>query len=98
MKIVFFIPMENLSKVNNLIYKDDLVSRQSITIREAKVLGFKKEGYYLEIEGSEEAIKRAEEILGDLVKKVDKNEEKEVLEKISEQENSAAEGFGVLFG
>jgi len=98
MKAVFFIPAENYSKAKNLVYEDDLVSRQSINFRESKALGLKKEGYYLEIDGSEESIKRLGEILKDLGKEVDKKEREEVLKKISEQEESAAAGFGSIFG
>jgi hypothetical protein len=98
MKTVFFIPSENYSKAKNLVYEDDLLSRQSINFRESKALGMKKEGYYLEIDGSEEAIKKLAEILKDLGKEVDKKEREEVLKKISEQEESAAAGFGSIFG
>ncbi|NIO23309.1 MAG: hypothetical protein GTN38_04770 [Candidatus Aenigmarchaeota archaeon] len=98
MKAVFFIPSENYSKAKNLVYSDDLVSRQSINFRESKALGLKKEGYYLEIDGSEEAIKKLAELLKDLGKEVDKKEKEEVLKKISEQEESAAAGFGSIFG
>ena len=98
MKAVFFIPSEKYSKAKNLVYGDDLLSRQSINFRESKALGMKKEGYYLEIDGSEEAIKKLAEILKDLGKEVDKKEREEVLKKISEQEESAAQGFGSIFG
>ncbi|NIO20658.1 MAG: hypothetical protein GTN76_07945 [Candidatus Aenigmarchaeota archaeon] len=98
MKAVFFIPSENYSKAKNLVYEDDLISRQSINFRESKALGLKKEGYYLEIDGSEEAIKKLAELLKDLGKEVDKKEKEEVLQKISEQEESAAAGFGSIFG
>lgn len=98
MKAVFFIPSEKYSKAKNLVYGDDLLSRQSINFRESKALGMKKEGYYLEIDGSEEAIKRLAEILKDLGKEGDKKEREEVLKKISEQEESAAQGFGSIFG
>ncbi|MCK4335752.1 MAG: hypothetical protein KAT94_02525 [Candidatus Aenigmarchaeota archaeon] len=98
MKAVFFIPAENFSKVKNAIYQDDMVSRQSINFRESRALGFEKDGYYLEIDGSGEAIKRTKEILGDMGKEVDEKKKEEILKKISEQEESAAEGFGSIFG
>ncbi len=98
MKTVFFIPSENYSRAKNLVYGDDLLSRQSINFRESKALGFKKEGYYLEIDGSEEAIKKLAELLKDIGEEVDRKEREEVLKKISEQEESAAQGFGSIFG
>jgi hypothetical protein len=98
MKAVFFIPSENFSKVKNVIYADDLVSRQTVNFRESRALGFEKDGYYLEIDGSGEAVKRTKEIIGDLGKEVDEKEKEEVLKKITEQEESAAAGFGSIFG
>ncbi len=98
MKAVFFIPAENFSKVKNTVYEDDLVSRQTINFREARALGFEKDGYYLEIDGSGEAVKKTKELIGDMGKEVDKKEKEEILKKISEQEESAAQGFGTIFG
>lgn len=98
MKAVFFIPAEKYSKAKNLVYGDDLISRQSLNFRESKALGFSKEGYYLEINGSEKAIERLAELLKDIGKETDKKEREEVLKRISEQEESAAQGFGSIFG
>lgn len=98
MKAVFFIPSENFSKAKNVIYADDLVSRQTVNFRESRALGFKKDGYYVEIDGSGEAVKRTKEIIGNLGKEVDEKEKEEVLKKITEQEESAAAGFGSIFG
>ncbi|MEE9323413.1 MAG: hypothetical protein V3U72_02600 [Candidatus Aenigmarchaeota archaeon] len=98
MKAVFFVPSENFSKVKNAIYGDNLISRQTINFRESRALGFEKDGYYLEIDGSGEAIKHTKELLGDMGKEVDEKEKEKILKKISEQEESAAEGFGSIFG
>jgi hypothetical protein len=98
MKTVFFITMEHYSGVKNLLYADDTVSRHTINFREARALGFNKDGYYLEIDGSHEAIEKAKHLIGDKGKEVAGHEKDEVLKKIKEQEDSAAEGFGALFG
>jgi len=98
MKAVFFISSESYSKCKNAVYDDDLLSKQSINFRESKALGMKKEGYYLEIDGSEDSIAHAKKVLGDMAEEADKKERKEVLNKIEEQENSAAQGFGKIFG
>lgn len=98
MKAVFFIPSENYSKVKNEVYGDELISRQTINFRESRSLGFDKDGYYLEIEGSDEARKKAKELVGDKGKELEGKEKEEVLAKISEQEESAAQGFGSIFG
>jgi len=98
MKAVFFINPENYSKVKSLVYADDVVSRQTINFREARALGLHKDGYYLEIDGPNEAVHKAKEILGDLAKEASGKEKEEFLKKIKAEEESAAEGFGSLFG
>jgi rubrerythrin len=98
MKAVFFVPSESFSKAKNTVYGDDMLSRQTINFRESKALGMEKEGYYLEIDGSEESIAHAKEVLAELAKEVDKDEKEKILKKIEEQEDSAAQGFGTLFG
>ncbi len=98
MKALFFLDSENYSKMKNKISEDDLVSRQSINFREGKALGLDKDGYYLEIDGSEESIVKVKEIIGDLGTEVTGDEKKKVLAKIEEQQNNAAAGFGSIFG
>ena len=98
MKAVFFVSTENYPKVKNLVYADDLVSRQTINFREARAMGFSKDGYYLEIDGSAEAIKKAKELIGSMGKETEKKEKEKVLKKIAEEEECAAQGFGSLFG
>ncbi|MBN2042645.1 MAG: hypothetical protein JW754_02465 [Candidatus Aenigmarchaeota archaeon] len=98
MKALFFLPSENYSKAKNKVSEDDVVSRQSLNFRECKALGFDKEGYYLEIDGSEESIVKAKEVIGELGKEVSGKEKEDVLAKIKEQEENAAAGFGSIFG
>ena len=98
MQALFFVPMENYSKVRNIVMNDDTLSRQSLNFRDGNALGIDKEGYYLEIVGNENAIKKARDLLKDLTKEVAGREEDEILKKIAEQEESAMEGFGSIFG
>ncbi|MCX6818151.1 MAG: hypothetical protein NTU57_04815 [Candidatus Aenigmarchaeota archaeon] len=98
MKEVFFIHMENYSKAKNVVFTDDVVARQTVNFREARALGMQKDGYYLEIDGPQEAIHRAKELLAEIAKVVEHKEKEEVLHKIKAEEDKAAEGFGSLFG
>ena len=93
---VWLITSENKSKAETAVKQDDLVSRASIMIKAPSSLDIKEDGYFLIIEGSEEAIKKAEELLKDLGKKYE-NKEK-VLAIVEEQENKATEGFGKILG
>jgi len=85
---------KDIRKAEDLLRKDDLVSRQSITVRDAKALGLEKEGSFILIDGDEKALKQAEKLLKDFAQKAKKKDE--VIEKIKEEEDAAISGFGAL--
>jgi poly(A) polymerase Pap1 len=93
MEILLQIETENYSKVRELLLKDDLVSRASLTFKEAKA--FDKEGYLCYIVGTEDQCKKALEITQKLAKEI-KNKE-EIINKIKEEDKEAIEGFGGIF-
>lgn len=96
--VIFEVKSENQGKINTLL-KDDLVSRQSILTRDATSLNIDKDVSYVKIEGSNEGIKRAEELAKELeFTKLDEKDAEEINKKIVEQENSAADGMGMIFG
>jgi hypothetical protein len=95
--LIFEVKKENSGKINTII-KDDLVSRQSIITRDASSLEIKGGATYLKIEGSKEALKKAEELAKELsFKKLDEKQAKEVNKKIEVQDDSAASGMGMIF-
>jgi hypothetical protein len=95
--VIFEVKSEDAGKINKML-KDDIVSRQSILTRDSSSLNMKGELLYVKIEGSEEGLKKAEEIAKELeFKKVDEKKAKEINEKIIEQEDSAASGMGMIF-
>jgi len=96
MEILLIIENKNYQKLKEVILKDDLVSRASITFKEAKTYGGKK-GYYSFISGSEEQCKKALELTKDLAKEIMGKEKEEFINKIREEENKALEGFGNIF-
>jgi hypothetical protein len=63
MKAVFFVGKDNYSQAKNKVYTDEAVSRASITIREGSALGLKKQGYYIQVDGDEPAVRKAVEVL-----------------------------------
>ena len=96
--VIFEVKTEEVSKINQML-KDDLVSRQSILNRDASSLNIKKDVSYIKIEGSEEGLKKAKEIAKEFkFKKLNNKESKEINIKIKEQEDSAADGMGMIFG
>jgi hypothetical protein len=95
--VIFEVKSAEAGKINTII-KDDLVSRQSIVIRDASALDIKKDVSYLKIEGSKEGLSRAEEIAKELgVSKLPEKKAKTIDDKIQEQEDSAATGMGMIF-
>ena len=96
MKEVFLVLAENKDKAEQALRSDDLVSRQSIIVRSAPHLDIDEEGYFIIIDGSEEAVKKAHELLDKLAKRYEHKEK--VLAKVEEQEDKAIEGFGNILG
>ena len=94
---IFEIEKEN-ERIIDEIKKDDLVSRQSIWTRDAKSLGLEGEKIYLKIEGDEEAIEKAKEIIGDKGKLLEGGEAEKINEKFVADEEKASEGMGFIFG
>lgn len=97
MEIVIKIKKENLQKVKNLLLKDETVSKASIIFKEGKSLGL-KEDYYSYVSGTEDACKKAEKLTKELGEIVKEKETKKIIEKIKEEEESAMQGFGSIFG
>ena len=96
--VIFEVKTENIAKINDLL-KDDLVSRQSILTRDSSSLNIKKNVSYLKIEGSSEGIKKAEDLAKEYeFKKLNKKDAEDINKKIMEQEDSAADGMGMIFG
>jgi len=95
--VIFEVKSDEIGKINKLT-KDDIVSRQSILTRDSSSLNLKGDYSYVKIEGSDDGIKRANEIAKELeLKKLDEKKAKEINEKIQEQEDSAASGMGMIF-
>lgn len=95
--VIFEVKSAEAVKINTIV-KDDLVSRQSLVIRDANSLDIKEEVSYLKVEGSKEGLKRAEALAKELgMKKLPKKKAKTIDDKIKEQEDSAATGMGMIF-
>ena len=94
---IFEISKENESIIEE-VKNDDLVMRQSIWTRDAKSLGKEGNSIFLKIEGSQEALKKAEEILKEKAKKLEGESREEINKKFIEDEEAANQGMGFIFG
>jgi len=95
--VIFEVKSAEAGKIQTIL-QDDIVSRQSIVIRDANSLDIKAAVSYLKVEGSTEGLKRAEDLAKELgMKKLPVKKAKTIDEKIKEQEDSAATGMGMIF-
>lgn len=97
MRVVFYVEKANRQKVEETIGKDP-VGRQSVYVRDAVSLGIKKDGTYVYIDGTDEAVALAREWLKGLATELPADERDEIVKKIEEQEASVFEGVGGIFG
>ncbi|MFH0869024.1 MAG: hypothetical protein V1839_02245 [archaeon] len=96
MREVWLVSSENRPKAEDVLKKDDLVSRQSIFSRAAGALSMSEDGFFIIMDGSEQAIARTDELLKDIAKKYQKKEL--VLNKFDEIEAATNEAFGFIIG
>jgi len=92
MKEVFLVDSDKKEKAEELLKKDDEINRGSIIIKSASSLEIDEDGYFIILDASEHAIKKAISMLSDIAK-VYIGKDK-VIASYEEQENTAIEGFG----
>ncbi|MEW5761119.1 MAG: hypothetical protein AB1779_10190 [Candidatus Thermoplasmatota archaeon] len=93
---VFSVEKEKSGRISEVL-RDDIVSRQSIVIREAVVFGIEKNISYVLIEGSEEGIRRAKELFKDIGNIEEEKEAEKIYNYIKSTESSAEIGLGTVF-
>lgn len=97
MYAIFKVEKEKEANVKDAM-KDDLVSRQSIIIRDSKSLEMDTNCIYIKIEGSKEGIDKAKEIFDEFGELLSEKEAAKINKKIMEDEESASVGIGFIFG
>jgi len=97
MYAIFSVPLDKRSKSEEIL-KDDIVSRQSIVIREASTLGLKDLGMLILIEGEEAAVKRSQELFKDLGKLLAGEQAEDIYNRFKKESDDVASGVGFLFG
>ncbi len=95
--LIVSIPREKGSLLGRIV-NDDLVSRQTIAVREAKGLDIESEDTYVLVEGSEESIRKLRDIIGEDGRIIEGDEKESIHHKIKEAEDQIAEGLGMMFG
>jgi len=94
--VIFELPNDRRAKLDEVL-RDDVVARQSHKIRDAATLGGKS-GYTLaEIEGSPEAVAKAETMLVDVATKLAPKDAEAIRARLQEENEAASAGMGLFF-
>lgn len=93
---LFSIPTARRPELDGVL-KDDVISRQSQTVRDARPLGGPSDATYVLIEGSADAVRRAEELLAPLGSRLPVADGEAIYRKVKEEEESASAGMGLFF-
>ncbi len=94
--ILFAIPSAQRQSLEGAL-KDDLLSRQSQKVRDAATVGGPAETAYVLLEGGAEGLRRAEELLGPLGKRLEGAEAEALYQKFKAEEEAASAGMGLFF-
>lgn len=95
--LLFSVELDKKNKIKEIL-TDDILSRQSITTRDASALNIKKNVQYILIEGSENALTHAKDLFKD-IGTLEKSPERENIYKLLKaEEANVAVGVGFIFG
>ncbi len=97
MYLIFSLPPDKRSKADEIL-KDDIVSRQSIIVRDCSALGLKDLGLLILVEGDESAVKRAQELLKDLAKTLEGGQTADAYQRFKNEADQVGSGVGLIFG
>ncbi len=95
--VIYLVKRENLDKVKTS-FSDDILSRQSITVRDGLTLKNKKDGYIIFIEGSKEGIDIADKLIAIHGVKLGGDEAELLYKFFKEESQNVADGLGAIFG
>jgi hypothetical protein len=97
MYAIFEVKAPDVARIDAVL-QDDLVSRQSIAIREGSALGIAGLGRAVLIEGTEAAVARAAELFQGFGTRLEGVRAEAVLRVFRSQDEDAASGIGLIFG
>ncbi len=96
MRAIVCIPKEKERLAEELLKKDEKLSKLSITIRSATSLDLEGEDFFFLLEGDETLIEEAKKKLAELVKEIPVDLKEKIVKRIEEQEERSIAGLGSL--
>lgn len=94
--IIFEVPNDHRSKLDEVL-RDDLIARQSHKLRDAATLGGRSGHLFVQIDGSAEAVARAETMLKEVGAKLPAKEAEALRVRLQQEDEAASEGMGLFF-
>jgi hypothetical protein len=93
---LYSVPSTKRAELDTVL-KDDLLSRQSQKVREASAVGGPAGAVYVLLEGSSDAMTRADELLGPVGTKLAAADAGPLYRRFKEEEEAASSGMGLFF-
>ena len=93
---LFSVPNTKRTELDAVL-KDDRVSRQSQTVREAAAMGGPSGATYVLVEGAADAVARAQELLATVGTRVPPTDADALYRRFKDEQESASAGMGLFF-
>jgi hypothetical protein len=93
---LFSVPATKRTELDAVL-KDDRVSRQSQTVRDAATMGGPSGSLYVLVEGAADAVNHAAELLGPIGTRLPAAEGDALYRRFKDEEESASAGMGLFF-
>ncbi len=93
---IFSVPSDKRAELDAAL-QDDLVSRQSRKVRAAATFGGPSDRTYVLLEGSDEAVRRAESLLAGVGDRLSGSDAEGLYGRFREEDESASAGMGLFF-
>jgi hypothetical protein len=94
--VIFEVPNDKRSKLDEVL-RDDVIARQSHKLRDAATLGGRSGHVLVQIEGSPEAVARAEMMFKDVGTKLPTKDAEALRARLQEEDEAASAGMGLFF-
>lgn len=94
--VIFEVPNDRRAKLDEAL-RDDLVGRQSQKLRDAATLGGRSGHVYIQVDGSPEAVSRAEALLKEVGTKLPPTEAEALRKRLQDEDEAASQGMGLFF-
>jgi len=93
---IFQVPNDRRAKLDEVL-RDEVIARQSHKLRDAATLGGPSGHLFIQIDGSAEAVAKAETLLRDIGSKLPTKEAEALRARLQEEDEAASTGMGLFF-